>query len=47
MKRKEDKLINYVERKMTATNKRLCKISEEFEENDLHKTFRGVKLVKE
>jgi hypothetical protein len=31
----------------TATNKRLCKISEEFEENGLHKAFREVKFVKE
>jgi hypothetical protein len=40
-----DKL--YRKKKRTATNKRLCNISEEFEKNYLHKVFREVKLVKE
>jgi hypothetical protein len=44
-RRQSDKLCR--KKKRTATNKRLCKISEEFEENDLHKAFREVKLVKE
>jgi hypothetical protein len=43
-RRQSDKLCR--KKKRTATNKRLCKISEEFEENDLHKAFREVKLVK-